>query len=172
MLRASRDEDVQRGLAVVVEVVRRVGEATARLQTPHPAPRRVASKPTPGHVVRRPVAAPAAPAATPSPAPVAAPPAGGGVAYDAQGFLVDRSAWTPELAEQLAASVGITLTEDHWRILRWIREEVDRSGASPNVRRIALGADVPIRTLYELFPKGPGKTAARLAGVPKPAGCI
>lgn len=172
LLRASRDEDVQRGISVVMEVVRRIGEGTARLQTPHaPAPRvRAPASPTPGHVRRPPAVAPP-PAATAPPA--AAPPAsGGGLAYDAQGFLLDREAWTPELAGQLAAASGITLTDAHWQVLGWIREEYARTGASPNVRRVAQGADVPIRTLYELFPKGPGKTAARIAGVPKPAGCI
>jgi tRNA 2-thiouridine synthesizing protein E len=57
-------------------------------------------------------------------------------------------------------------------VLRWIRQDFLATGASPNVRRVAGGSGVGTRRMYELFPRTPGKTAAMLAGVPKPIGCV
>lgn len=94
------------------------------------------------------------------------------IAVDAEGYLVDARQWTPAVAEAIAEDVGLPLTPEHWKVLGFCREDFGRQGQSPNVRRIALLSGVPMKELYRLFPKGPGKLAARIAGLPKPKGCL
>jgi len=95
------------------------------------------------------------------------------VEVDAEGFLVDPTQWTEELAEEIAREHGIAeLTDRHLQVVRFMRERFFASGASPSVRALGKESGVPIKELYELFPKGPAKLAARIAGVPKPRGCI
>jgi len=98
--------------------------------------------------------------------------AGHPVALDDGGFLVDRSQWTPDVAEAIAAELGITLTPRHWQVITFCREDAARVGTPPGLRRIAKLSGVEMRELYQLFPQGPGKLAARIAGLPKPQGCI
>lgn len=94
------------------------------------------------------------------------------VALNDEGFLVNSDDWTPELAEKLAESVGVTLTDDHWKALDFARADFTAQGTSPGLRRIAANAGVSMKDLYKLFPKGPGKLVARIAGVPKPKSCL
>ncbi len=94
------------------------------------------------------------------------------VEVDAEGFLVNPADWTPEIAEQFAQEEGITLTERHWEIINFARKYYEENGASPTLRQISKGANVPTKELFKLFPKGPAKKVARIAGVPKPAGCV
>lgn len=98
--------------------------------------------------------------------------AGHDVDVNEEGFLVDRSQWTPEIAEEIAREVGVTLTPRHWQVLAFCREDTAREGTPPGLRRIAKLSGVEMKELYQLFPKGPGKLAARIAGLPKPQGCI
>jgi dissimilatory sulfite reductase related protein len=95
------------------------------------------------------------------------------VDVNAEGFLLDSSQWTPEIAQQIAQEVGISpLTERHWKVLTFCREDAARQGQSPGLRRIAKLSGVDMKELYQLFPKGPGKLAARIAGLPKPTSCV
>jgi TusE/DsrC/DsvC family sulfur relay protein len=94
------------------------------------------------------------------------------VSLDVEGFFVDPSQWSEQMAPQIAASQGIELTERHWEVIRFMRREYEEKGAAPNVRALAKSSGIPIKELYELFPKGPAKLAAKIAGVPKPRGCI
>jgi tRNA 2-thiouridine synthesizing protein E len=89
-----------------------------------------------------------------------------------EGFLLDSSQWTPEIAESIAKEVGIRLTDRHWKVLTFCREDAAREGTSPGLRRIAKLSGVEMKELYQLFPKGPGKLAARIAGLPKPTSCV
>lgn len=99
--------------------------------------------------------------------------AGQSVELDEEGFLTDSSRWTPELAEQLARESGITvLTPRHWTVISFCRENAAKEGTPPGLRRIAKQSGVETKELYQLFPKGPGKLAARIAGLPKPQGCV
>lgn len=88
------------------------------------------------------------------------------------GFLVNADEWTPDVAQGLAAESGIVLTDRHWKVLTFCREDAAREGTPPGLRRISKLSGVDMKELYELFPKGPGKLAARIAGLPKPKGCI
>jgi tRNA 2-thiouridine synthesizing protein E len=99
--------------------------------------------------------------------------AGQAVEVDADGFLVDTSQWTPEVAEALAREAGIgTLTPAHWKVIAFCREDAAREGEPPGLRRISKLSGVGTKQLYELFPRGPGKLASLVAGLPKPQGCL
>ena len=90
-----------------------------------------------------------------------------------EGFFVDPTQWSEEMVPELAAKEGIkALTPGHWHVIRFMRDEWASKGAAPSVRALSKTSGVSIKELYELFPKGPAKTAARIAGVPKPHGCI
>ncbi len=98
--------------------------------------------------------------------------AGKDIGMNEEGFLADAAQWTPEVGEAIAAEVGIKLSPEHWKVLTFCREDFARQGASPGLRRIAQNTGVEIKALYQLFPKGPGKLAAKIAGVPKPKSCL
>ena len=99
----------------------------------------------------------------------------GGVTVDVndQGFFEKPTQWTEAMAVDIAKSEGIDeLTEPHWRIIRTMRVEYAQHGTGPSVRALSKLSGVSTKELYELFPKGPAKLAAKIAGIPKPRGCI
>lgn len=99
--------------------------------------------------------------------------AGVDVELNDEGFFVNPDQWTEAMAPQLAAAEGIdTLTDQHWTVLRFMREEFAAKGTGPTVRVLGKTSGVSVKELYQLFPKGPAKIAARIAGIPKPRGCI
>ena len=99
--------------------------------------------------------------------------AGKSVAVNDEGFLLNASEWTPAMGEEIAREAGLgPLGEKHWQVITFCREDTAREGQSPGLRRIAKLSGVEMKELYQLFPKGPGKLAARIAGLPKPQGCI
>lgn len=99
--------------------------------------------------------------------------AGKPVQTNDEGFLTDRAQWSREVGEAIAREVGVwPLTETHWTVITFCREDDAREGQPPGLRRIAKNSGVDMKTLYQLFPKGPGKLAARIAGLPKPQGCV
>jgi tRNA 2-thiouridine synthesizing protein E len=99
--------------------------------------------------------------------------AGHEVEVNDEGFLVDPGQWTEEMAADLARDEGIdALGDRHWRVLRFVRREYEEKGSGPTVRALGKTSGVPVKELYELFPKGPAKVAAKIAGIPKPRGCI
>jgi len=92
---------------------------------------------------------------------------------DADGFLKDATQWNEGVAEAFARANGIpALTEDHWKVIRFMRDTWFASGQAPTIRTLGKESGVDVKTLYKLFPKGPAKLAAKLAGIPKPHGCI
>ena len=99
--------------------------------------------------------------------------AGHAVELNDEGFFVDPDAWTEDMAPELAKAEGIDeLTDRHWQVIRFMRTEYATKGTGPTVRVLGKTSGVSIKELYELFPKGPAKTAAKIAGIPKPRGCI
>jgi TusE/DsrC/DsvC family sulfur relay protein len=90
-----------------------------------------------------------------------------------EGFFLHPEQWSEEMVPELAAQAGIAqLTERHWQVIRFMRREYLEKGTGPTVRVLGKTSGVSIKELYELFPTGPAKTAARIAGIPKPRGCI
>jgi tRNA 2-thiouridine synthesizing protein E len=99
--------------------------------------------------------------------------AGINVELNDEGFLVDPSQWSEAMVAELARKEGIEpLTERQWQVIRFMRSEYLAKGAGPSVRVLGKTSGVSIKELYQLFPKGPAKTAAKIAGIPKPKGCI
>lgn len=100
-------------------------------------------------------------------------------AFDKEGFLIDLSSWTPEMAETIAANESIKLEEAHWEIIYLVRKFYDEYDASPSMRalvkkvQLTLGNEKGKSTyLLMLFPSSPAKQACKIAGLPKPANCL
>jgi TusE/DsrC/DsvC family sulfur relay protein len=92
---------------------------------------------------------------------------------DEDGFLQDSSKWSDEVAIGLAKTEGIeTLTEDHWKVIRFLREYFLKFNVAPPVRMVSKQTGFTLKRIYELFSTGPAKGACKLAGLPKPTGCI
>ena len=90
-----------------------------------------------------------------------------------EGFFVDPAQWTEAMVPELARGEGIdALTDAHWTVIRFMRNEYLAKGSGPTVRVLGKASGVSIKELYQLFPKGPAKVAAKIAGIPKPRGCI
>jgi TusE/DsrC/DsvC family sulfur relay protein len=99
--------------------------------------------------------------------------AGRAVEVNDEGFFVDPRQWTEEMVPELARAEGIDdLTGRHWQVIRFMRKEYEDKGTGPTVRVLGKASGVAVKELYELFPKGPAKVAAKIAGIPKPRGCI
>jgi tRNA 2-thiouridine synthesizing protein E len=98
--------------------------------------------------------------------------AGTPVQTNTEGFMIDANQWSPAVAEAIASEIGLTLTPRHWEVVNFAREDYATTGSSPGLRRITKYAGVPTKELYKLFPKGPGKLIARIAGLPKPKSCL
>ena len=99
--------------------------------------------------------------------------AGKVVELDDDGHLKNRTDWSEVLARELAKEEGIqNLTERHWAVINYMKKEFDAKGDAPSIRKLTKESGVDTKELYALFPKGPAKKAARIAGLPKPKGCI
>ena len=94
------------------------------------------------------------------------------VHVDAEGFLTEYDEWDEHLARALAAQIGIDLTDAHWAILRFLRNDYLDQGETATLRRVSTQAGVAIKTLFTLFPGKPAKKMAYVAGLPKPHGCV
>lgn len=95
------------------------------------------------------------------------------VKLDNEGFMLDPNEWTPEIAAVFAQAEGIdALTERHMQVITFARGEQARTGESPTLRAITKRSGVDTKELYALFPNGPAKKIARIAGLGKPKGCI
>lgn len=187
MVRATRDENVQKGMALMMDVMRQVGRAAQLVQQARrasPAEQRRARlaetlgpRKRPSGVERavptKAAAEPKLPAcAIEAPKPGVTATVIDGIAFTADGHMVDAAQWSEALALQLAAAQGVAMTEAHWAIVRFAREDFASATVAPNIRRITQGTGVTTKDLYALFPKAPARTVAKIAGIPKPAGCL
>lgn len=95
------------------------------------------------------------------------------VDVDAEGFMTNAEQWNEQIAEAIAKANGIPeLTDRHWLVVRFMRERYLATGTAPSIRSLGKESGVPVKELYQLFPKGPAKLAAKIGGIPKPKGCI
>jgi dissimilatory sulfite reductase related protein len=95
------------------------------------------------------------------------------VTLNDEGFFDDPTQWTEPMAVELAKENGIDeLTDQHWQVIKFMRSEYFDKGTGPTVRVLGKTSGVSVKELYQLFPKGPAKLAAKIAGIPKPRGCI
>ena len=99
--------------------------------------------------------------------------AGKEIIFNEEGFMEDHTQWDETVAREIAGKVGIPeLTDRHFKVLDFMRKAYEENGTGPTIRALTKQSGIPTKELYELFPKGPAKKAARIAGIPKPQGCI
>ena len=89
-----------------------------------------------------------------------------------EGFLTDPTEWDETIGTALAAQIGITLTDEHWKAIHFLRKDFQETGETPTLRRVSTVGGIPIKTLFTLFPQKPAKKMAYVAGLPKPVGCV
>lgn len=94
------------------------------------------------------------------------------VRVDAEGFLTEFGEWDEALATELAAQIGIEMTDAHWKAIRFARDDFLAQGETPTLRRMQIAGGVSTKEMFVLFPKKPAKKMAYVAGLPKPAGCV
>ncbi|HHY94154.1 MAG TPA: TusE/DsrC/DsvC family sulfur relay protein [Firmicutes bacterium] len=95
------------------------------------------------------------------------------IEVDEDGFIQDPEAWNQDLAAFLAKMEGVdNLTEDHWKVINFLRNYYLEFGIAPMIRKLCKETGFNLKYIYELFPSGPAKGACKLAGLPKPTGCV
>ncbi len=98
--------------------------------------------------------------------------AGKTIDVNEEGYLTNPEQWTPDVAREIAAVEGIELTDKHWDVLEYLREQ-HAEGTKLTIRRVGKSDVVDtIKEFYDLFPDGPLKKASKIAGIPKPASCV
>jgi len=98
--------------------------------------------------------------------------AGADVAIDAEGFMTDSEQWNDDIGVSLAEQIGVELSERHWEVIRFVRDDYKAQGETPTLRRVSTVGGVPTKELFQLFPKKPAKKMSYVSGVPKPKGCV
>ena len=99
--------------------------------------------------------------------------AGVEVEVDDEGFLQKPDQWNEDIAKEIASEYGVAdLTDRHWMVINFMRNEYLANGTAPSIRALGKKSGVSVKELYQLFPKGPAKLAAKVGGIPKPKGCI
>ena len=88
-----------------------------------------------------------------------------------EGYLVNKADWDKEVAAEMAKEDGIELTDKHYEVLEYLREQ-EAAGASLTIRKVGKSGITDIKGLYQLFPGGPLKFSSKFAGIPKPASCV
>jgi TusE/DsrC/DsvC family sulfur relay protein len=94
------------------------------------------------------------------------------VHVDAEGFLTEYDEWDEQLGRELAAAIGVEMTEAHWTPIRFLRSDYPEYGETATLRRVSSRTGIPIKDLFALFPGKPAKKMAYIAGLPKPRGCV
>lgn len=95
------------------------------------------------------------------------------IEVDEDGFMTQPEAWNEDIAKALASTEGVNdLTEDHWKIVNYLRDYFQQFGVAPMIRKLCKQTGYDLKTIYELFPSGPAKGACKVAGLPKPTGCV
>jgi tRNA 2-thiouridine synthesizing protein E len=94
------------------------------------------------------------------------------VHVDDEGFLTEYDEWDDDLGKVLASNIGISMTDEHWKVVHFLRDDYKSQGETATIRRVSTVGGVPTKQLFELFPKKPAKKMAYVAGLPKPHGCV
>jgi tRNA 2-thiouridine synthesizing protein E len=98
--------------------------------------------------------------------------AGRDVHVDDEGFMTVYDEWDESLGTELASLIGVTMNDDAWKAIRFLRSDFAEQGETPTLRRVSTVGGIPTKQLFELFPKKPAKKMAYIAGLPKPVGCV
>ena len=98
--------------------------------------------------------------------------AGKEVHVNDEGFLTEYDEWNEEIGAELAKNIDVAMTEEHWQLIKWLREDYKEKGETATTRRVQTVGGFPTKEQFQLFPKKPAKKMAYIAGVPKPHGCV
>jgi tRNA 2-thiouridine synthesizing protein E len=101
------------------------------------------------------------------------------IPHDEEGYITDLSMWSKELAEEIARQESVEMSEEHWTVVNFLRDYYNEYQIAPAIRVLVKGIKKKFgkekgnnKYLYELFPYGPAKQACKIAGLPKPTGCV
>ena len=94
------------------------------------------------------------------------------VVVDDEGFMTQYDQWDEDIAAALAAAIDVDMTDEHWKVIRFLREDFKSKGETPTIRRVSTAGGVDTKRLFQLFPKKPAKKMSYIAGLPKPHGCV
>ncbi|OPY56672.1 MAG: Sulfite reductase, dissimilatory-type subunit gamma [Pelotomaculum sp. PtaU1.Bin035] len=95
------------------------------------------------------------------------------VEIDEDGFIIDSECWNEDIAKAFAAAEGIKeLTVEHWQVINYLRDYYQQFQVAPMISKLCKKTGCSLKRIYELFPAGPAKGACKVAGLPKPRGCI
>ncbi|MGQ9768539.1 MAG: TusE/DsrC/DsvC family sulfur relay protein [Anaerolineae bacterium] len=99
--------------------------------------------------------------------------AGTQVEVDEDGFIQDPGCWSEQLAAAIAQTEDVPeLTENHWKVINYLRNYYQQFGIAPMIRKLCKDTGFSLKEIYEMFPSGPAKGACKIAGLPKPTGCV
>lgn len=98
--------------------------------------------------------------------------AGHAVDVNDEGFLTKPEEWSEDLAPELAHLIGLDLTDAHWALIRFLRDDYAAQGETATLRRVSTQTGTPVKELFGLFPGKPAKKMAYVSGLPKPKGCV
>ena len=92
---------------------------------------------------------------------------------DEDGFIDDFNNWNRSWVDYVKTTEGIDeLTDEHWKVINVLQDYYKKNGIAPMVRILSKVTGYKLKYIYELFPSGPGKGACKMAGLPKPTGCV
>ncbi len=95
------------------------------------------------------------------------------IEIDEDGFIQEPDKWNQGVAAALGKGEGVdNLTDDHWKVVNFLREYYLEFGVAPMIRKLCKSTGFKLNQIYELFPSGPAKGACKVAGLPKPTGCV
>jgi TusE/DsrC/DsvC family sulfur relay protein len=95
------------------------------------------------------------------------------IEVDEDGFMQEPTLWNEKVAAALASTEGVeNLGDDHWKVVNYLREYYLKFGVAPMIRKLCKESGYDLKTIYALFPSGPAKGACKVAGLPKPTGCV
>ena len=98
--------------------------------------------------------------------------AGKEVHVNEEGFLTEYDEWSEDIGAELAKNIEVEMTDEHWALIKWLREDYKEKGETATTRRVQTAGGVPTKKQFELFPKKPAKKMSYIAGLPKPKGCV
>lgn len=95
------------------------------------------------------------------------------VEVDEDGFIINPEQWNEDVANVFAKTEGVEeITEEHWKVINYLRDYYQQFQVAPMIRKLCKETGFNLKKIYELFPSGPAKGACKLAGLPKPTGCV
>ena len=98
---------------------------------------------------------------------------GAQIEVDEDGFIVDPALWNEDIVKVFAKLEEVEeLTENHWKVINYLRDYHKKFGIAPMIRKLCKESGFTLKEIYAMFPSGPAKGACKLAGLPKPTGCV